>query len=244
MQINKEELASKLEQVSKNLNGKYNDIVKDISNAIMFLSLYCGNNTATNEKIKLNLKNSVPQITQSDKYDEQAQRFFIKSYDDTQSMEIIFSQSYIKIENKKDNDFYYYLVEYIIDKGNFTRNVKQKSTPIDKDLILEEKSQGVVNKGIYYSEITEKNQNMNLIFTKMIDKFKVENIYYSYYTDSKYKLFYKVPAEYKKIPAINSFGIGELTRFLELQVENKFIKFDNEVLFNSLVKVSKNYYMK
>jgi lipopolysaccharide export LptBFGC system permease protein LptF len=240
MQIKKEDLAKKLEDLSKSLNEKYRDIVKDLSNAIMFLSLYCGNKLATSEEIQIDLKKLLPNI-KNEKF-EKAQRFFIKSYDDTQSMEIIFSKSYIKIENKKDNDFYYYLVEYFLEGKNFIRKVKQKSMPLDKELVLEEKSQGKEDKGIYYSEISEKNQNMNLVFVKMIDKNKVENIYYSYYTEPKYKLFLKVSKEYKEIPTINSFGVAELTKFLELQFENKFIKFEDEELFNSLVKVSKEYY--
>lgn len=242
MQIKKEELAKKLESLSKDLIVKLNEPVKDIANAIMFLSLYCGNNFAQIKEINLKFKDSSVIITKSEKsFDEKGQLCLIKSYDDSQSLEIIISKSYLKIEKKSENDFNYFIVEYFFDKnGSFVRKAKQKSMPLDREIQLEENSEGKANVGIYFSEIAERNENIEMTFFKIPDKNKVENIYYSYFANSEYKLFYKTPKQFSKIPTINAFGMSEVAELLSHQAE--FTRFDDEKLFKDLIKALKSYY--
>src|SRR5574344_227753 len=120
MQIKKNELAKKLEDLSKNLNGKLNEAVKDISNAIMFLSLYCGNNLVQIKEIDLKFKDLFPIITKAQNFDEKAQLFSINSYDVTQTLQIIISNSYLKIEKSSENNFNSYIVEYVSDKARYS----------------------------------------------------------------------------------------------------------------------------
>lgn len=242
MRISKQEFAKNLEEISKNFQNRCPEIIKDISNILIFLSIYCGNNSIKIENINLEIKKNEVKIIRNDK-GEKAQRFIVESYDQVQKLECIFSKYYIKVENKTDNDFSYYIVEYVFDsKGNFTRKAKQKSTPIDKELMLEESSEGDKINGIYYSEICEKNSNMNFLFIKILNENKMQNIYYSYHIDPNYKLFYKVPKKYTKIPCINKYGIDDLTNFISRT--NDYVKFDDINLFNDLVKICRVYYKK
>lgn len=224
MRIDKEKLAKKLEDLSKELS--LNEISKDVSNVIMFLSIYCGQNTVKVEEIEL--KNIL------------CQKFSIDSYDNTQSLEIIISKSYIKIEKKSENGFNYYFVEYFFDKkGNFTRNAKQRSMPLDKELNIEEKSDGNLKSGIFYSEIEEKGDDINIISLKLPDKNKGENIYYCY-SKNEDKIFYKLSEDFRKLPTIDVFGMAEVVNMLSIAG----IKFQDEELFNNLIKTSKKYYKK
>ncbi len=79
----------------------------------------------------------------------------------------------------------------------------------------------------------------NIIFLKLPDKNKVENIYYCYSKNGD-KIFYKLPEAFKRLPTIDFFGISEVVNMLSVDGT----KFQDEELFNSLVNTSKKYYKK
>jgi hypothetical protein len=276
MQIKKEELAKKLEDLSEKFVGKLDQAVKDITDALMFLCLYGGQGEVKEEEVELifNQLNSPKYISIGDKYrkdglmkkdtvnqndtlskdkkdsenrTETAQTYFVESYDRTRNLTIITSPSYLKIEKKTEDDSDYYLVEYVLDnKGNFVRNVVQKSFPLGKELFLKEKSDGTLGGGIFSTEITEKNEEMAFNSFKLPGnkKDKREDVFYSYKAKPDHFFMCKASARFKNVPVVNSLGISDLAEILSSQFEEKFTIFEDEIFFKSLAKASKEYYFK
>lgn len=250
MIIEKQNLIKKIETKLENLPKTISILIKDMSDVILFLSIYCGSELASSEEIKLKMKGfETPQIEESKftkigdekkvvRPGEKAVLYSISSYDKTQKLNLLFSKLYLKIERVFEDGANYYSSEYVFnEKGEFIRRCKQKSCPLGKQLDFEETSEGMIKTGVCFSKIQEKNEKTTIDLFKL-QTTKGEEIYYSYVSPPDIKLNFRAPVAVKSIPSVNSLGMKQLSELLEMQFSKKLVTIDQK-LFNELKKSAK-----
>ncbi len=258
MNISKEDFAKKIEALVGKSQILSKELVKDLSDIIVFLSIYGGKNGINVEPVELQInKLALPKIIQlKDKFNSkgelkeikevpttQAQKYILSSYDGTQTMKVILSKPYLKIERIYDDKNKYFVVDYVSDKnGNYTRRVEQRSCLLGRQFLLKETSEGKMGTGIYFSEITEKNEEMKTICFKVPNNNNGEDLFYSYKAKPEFDFLFKASSKFTKIPVVNSAGMGDLNEMLSQQFEDDFIKIENKEFFNKLLIASQKHY--
>ena len=250
MLIEKQELIKKVENIIEKMPKTISILIKDLTDIIMFLSIYGGGEQALSQEINILMKGlETPKVETSkftkigdekkvEKQGTKAVSYSISSYDKTQTLNLIFSKLYLKIEKAFADETNYYLCEYVFNKeGEFVRKCEQKSCPLGKQLEFEEKSEGIIPLGVCFSKIKEKTDQTTIDFFKLLTT-KGEEIYYSYVSPPDIKLNCKAPAVVKSIPSINSLGMKELSELLSLQFSKKLVSIDQR-LFSELKESAK-----
>lgn len=252
MQIQKEKLIEKIESISNKLGKQVPILATDLTDVILFLSIYGGNAPVSMEQIliktcgfnspkEINNFNKDGQEKKVKREGEDATKYIAKSYDGSIELQFVVSKQYLKIEKTFDDSVNYYFCEYIFDgSGNFVRRAKQKSHPLEKQLEFFEESEGNLKRGVCFSTITENSQNLDVKFIKVLTS-KGEELYYSYKASPEFVFAFRVPKIISSVPSITSLGMKALNAILEMQCENKFVKLD-EKLFKELSKSAREIY--
>lgn len=253
MLIEKQELIKKVENIIEKIPKTISILIKDLTDVIMFLSIFGGKEPVISKEIKISRKGLEPPKFEESNFIKSGQQkkvqragdsaviYSISSYDKTQTLNLIFSKLYFKIEKNFVDETNYYLSEYIFNKeGEFVRNCKQKCCLLGKQLDFEEKSEGTIQNGVCFSKIVEKSDKITIDFFKLLTT-KGEEIYYSYVSPPDIKLNCKAPVVVKSIPSINFLGMGELSELLEMQFSKKLVSIDQR-LFNELKNSAKIIY--
>lgn len=252
MQVQKEKLIEKIESISNKLGKQVPILATDLTDVVLFLSIYGGNAPVSMEQILIKICgfNSPKEINNFNKNGQEkkvkregdeATKYVAKSYDGSISLEFVVSKQYLKIEKTFDDFSNYYLSEYIFDgKGNFVRRAKQRSHPLEKQLEFFEESEGNLKRGVCFSNITENSQSLDVKFIKVLTS-KGEELYYSYKASPEFIFAFRVPKIISSVPSITSLGMKALNAILEMQCENKFVKLD-EKLFKELSKSAREIY--
>ncbi len=252
MQVNKEKLIKKVEELSNKFGKSVQILASDLNDVVLFLSIYGGNLPILCEEILIKLSETdSPKIINNYNKDgtskkvarggELASRYVAKSYDGSITLEIVFSPKYLKIERVYDGDSNYFKSEYFFDsKGFFVRKATQRSCPLGNQLEFFEKSEGNLKRGVCFAKITENYQSIDVNFIKILTS-KGEEIYYSYKANPEFVFAFRVPKTITIIPSITSIGMKSLSQILEMQFEKKFVKLD-ESLFNELSKSARTIF--
>lgn len=252
MQIQKEKLIEKIESISNKLGKQVPILATDLTDVILFLSIYGGNAPVSTEQIlikpcgfnspkEINNFNKNGQEKKVKREGEDATKYIAKSYDGSIELQFVVSKQYLKIEKTFDDSANYYFCEYIFDEsGNFVRRAKQRSHPLEKQLDFFEESEGNLKRGVCFSTITENSQNLDVKFIKVLTS-KGEELYYSYKASPEFIFAFRVPKIISSVPSITSLGMKALNAILEMQCENKFVKLD-EKLFKELSKSAREIY--
>ena len=254
MEIERKKFEEKLEQLLKKFGNNIEILGKDISDAILFLNIYCGEQKVVANEVQLKFfglqspKVLKPQFTRTGSEakvkregNQNGTVYSIKSYDGSIKLFITLSKTYLKIEKIYDGGANYYLAEYIFDENsNFVRRAKQKSNPLGRELDFTEISQGNFKRGVCYSQITETSQAMEVKFFK-IPTSKGEELYYSYFSKPDLFFQFKTPKFITTIPSITSIGMKALNELLERQFSEDFVKIENQSLFKKLEEISKRF---
>ncbi len=254
MEINKQTFIEKLEDVSNKFFNKIDILVKDISDVILFLSIYCGEKNVSAKQIQIQMKGlSTPKILKPEfnkdgsekkrkQVGEPAVLYKTLSYDEIFLLEVIMAKRYLKIEKKSIDESNLFCVEYIFaENGEFLRTAHQKSFLLGKEVDLEEKSNGSLKRDIVLSTIKNNSENLETEFFKVETKNDVE-IFYRYNIDGEINFCYKAINE-KYIPSISSIGMKSLNMFFEKQFDDKFEKID-ENFFKSVKNQVKELFRK
>ena len=250
MLLEKQKLLDKIENLRETFSKKITILGKDFSDVIIFISIYCGNNPVLAEEVSLKMFglkqpkfeqpnfNKTGQEKKVKREGEKGIFYKIESYDKSVTLNLIVSKMYVKIEKVYDTSSSYYCAEYVFDeKGNFVRIANQKSFLLEKNLEFEEKSEGNLNYGVCFSQITEKNEAVNVDLFKILTT-KDEEIYYSYKCLPDIEFYCRAPNAVKSIPSISSIGMKELSQLLEMQFSKNLVTIDRTI-FNELKKSAK-----
>ncbi|MGN0748329.1 MAG: hypothetical protein ACI4L1_01450 [Christensenellales bacterium] len=254
MEINKQTFIEKLEDVSNKFFNKIDILVKDISDVILFLSIYCGEKNVSAKQIQIQMKGlNTPKILKPEfnkdgsekkrkQVGEPAVLYKTLSYDEIFLLEVIMGKRYLKIEKKSIDESNLFCVEYIFaENGEFLRIAHQKSFLLGKEVDLEEKSNGSLKRDIVLSTIKNNSENLETEFFKVETKNDAE-IFYRYNIDGEINFCYKAINE-KYIPSISSIGMKSLNMFFEKQFDDKFEKID-ENFFKSVKNQVKELFRK
>lgn len=252
MIVEKEKLEKQIKAYSDKIGALVPILAKDFADVLLFLAIYCGNQTACENQIELKMNGfESPSVENNFNKNgdarkvkqnlEKALMFEISSYDKSISLKIILSKKYIKIEKLYDTPENCYVCEYIFDeRGCFVRKAIQKCCLLGKCLEFNETSQGAVGRGVCFCSITEQAQKMKVKFFK-IQSSKGEEIYYSYFSPPDLLFHYRAPKTLLQIPSITSIGMKELNELLEKQFSKEFASVD-EKLFKELEKSAKEIF--
>lgn len=254
MEIEKKKFEEKLEQLLKKFGNNIEILGKDISDVILFLNIYGGDQKVVANEVQLKffglqspkvLKGQYTKTGSEAKVKREGNQkgtvYTIKSYDSSIQLSVTLSRTYLKIEKLYDGDLNYYLAEYVFDEEtNFVRRAKQKSNPLGRELDFSEVSQGNFKRGVCYSKITESSQAMEVKFFK-IPTTKGEELYYSYFAKPDLFFQFKTPKFITTIPSITSIGMKALNELLERQFSEDFIRIEDQTLFKKLEEISKNF---
>lgn len=252
MLIEKEKLIKKAEELSNKFSKSVPILSTDLNDIVLFLSIYGGSAPVLIEELSLKFSGTEsPKLVNNFNKDgtakkvnrggEPAMKYISKSYDGSITLETIFSKQYLKIERIYDGNSNYYISEYFFKSdGSFIRKAKQKSCPLGKQLDFSETSEGNLKRGVCFAEITEKTQNLDVKFIKVLTT-KGEEIYYSYTASPEFTFAFRLPKTITLIPSITSLGMKALSQILEMQFEKKFLRLD-EKLFDELAKSAKEIF--
>lgn len=253
MEIKKEDFVNKLEEVAKKFYGKLEILTKDISDVILFLSVYCGESAVDVSQVQIQMKGLYhPKILGSnfnkDGSEKKAKRegdvgfvYRVASYDQTFFVSVVMGKRYLKIEKKSQDESNLFFAEYIFaENGEFVRTARQKSSPLGKQIELEEISNGSLKRDVVLSSIKNKSENLKTEFFKAETKQGAE-VFYSYTLDGEINFCYRTKE--KNIPSITSIGMKDLNMMFEKQFEDNFEKIE-ETFFRAVQKQVKDLFEK
>ncbi len=257
MIVEKNFLEKKLEDLLKKFGNNIEILAKDLTDAILFLNIYCSEEKIKCEEIELEVINfQTPKILKTNytkdgqklktkkESVQQGVKYIAQSYDKVITLTIIMSKTYLYIEKKYDTSTNYYSCEYIFDgKLSFVRNAKQNSCPLGKSLEFNETSKGNLNRGVCLSKITENSQEMEVNVFKILTK-KGEEMYYSYFSKPDLFFMFRAPKNITTIPSITSIGMKALNELLEKQFDESFVRIEDEKIFNNLQKIAQQLFEK
>ncbi len=253
MELIKEKFINILENKMKFYHNKISILEKDISDVILFLSIYASQQNIYTEDVLINLQNiKIPKVSNLFNLNgkekaindnvEKGTKFIINSYDNVFVLETIISKNYLSIKKKSDNNLYFYKVYYAFDKrGYFIREVVQNSYIFDKNLSFKETSKGFVDKGVLFSQIKEKYQNINIEFFKIYNGEKTELFYKNKFEE--FEFMFRVKDE-KNIPSIDYLGMKELNRIIDNQLKGEYIKIEDKKYYNNIKNIAIEMYKK
>lgn len=255
MNYPKEQFEKEIENLSNFYSKNQIDcLLKDLSDCLVFSCVFAGNAPIFFENIKIEKKSdtnytvveNLKNVKKENLFD--ANKYVLKSYDGTITLNIITSKKYFLFNRVNDIGTYVYKMEYFFDDlGNFTRKGELNHERLGKQQTVSELSFGTLDNDLYFSNTIEKIDNLKIFTFKLPNKDKTENIYLKYQTAPDAVFMCRTKPKFKKVPYLEIVGMNTLSDMMVEQFEEdeeKYLPISDEEFFNKLQNASNMFYKK